>query len=151
MRVKLQALLGALLLWALALALVSALTGCVLSVVNRGMPERKVVRGTLIYIERVTDYEAPCNLKARIHKACDEPPVCCSYQAALVDDDGRKHWFFFFAPRKNKIPRIGKYGRWVLHSRSIVRFVACSPFGCPSDVAYALDSDEDWERDDERY
>jgi hypothetical protein len=127
--------------------LLLATTGCALSIINRTMPERKVIVGVLVHIEQDWRYEAPCSFSARMRGSCDVPPICCAYQALVIDEQGRKHFFFFFAPKGNKIPRKGKHGRWVLHARSITRFNSCSAYGCATDMAFALDSDADYEQE----
>jgi len=125
------------------LAVLLLLLGCV------HMPPDFYVRGVLTEVTHDDRYEAPCTITIRIRDRalCDVPPICCSYQATVRDSTGHTQdfWAFWpkFVPGLQGLVPVGGTATFHLHRHTLILPQTCSPYGCQTQIEYALDDDSD--------
>lgn len=108
------------------------------------------VRGVLVAVRHDERYEAPCGVRSRLYKACDELPVCCSYRIVVRNLEGHEtvFWAFWprFAPGLLGLVGLGDTATFLLHTRYLYELQSCSLYGCPQRLEYTLDDDADVKR-----
>ena len=121
------------------------LTGCVV-----WMPAQKSIVGQLVRVEHDDRYEAPCGIKARFAKACDEPPICCAYHISvrLANGKAERFWAFWprYAPGLTGLVALGDTAAFLLHREPVYRLPCAGPYGCQYDLDYVLTGDSDVKR-----
>jgi len=106
------------------------------------------VRGTLVAVAHDDRYEAPCNIRARVARDCDEMPVCCSYKVTVRDSaSGKRTAMWAFWPRSALgllgIVPLGATATFRVHTAYLSDLQSCSLYGCPQRLEYILESDKD--------
>lgn len=110
-----------------------------------GLKPELTVHGTLAKVERDTRYEAPCGILARIHKACDDLPVCCAYKAIVVDSAGQRTEFYAFWPAyvQGLLGLVPLYTEATFHLRRDPIYRLPCNYTCGYDLSYVLEADQD--------
>ena len=106
------------------------------------------VRGTLVTVQHDDHYEAPCGIRARAYKTCDDLPICCSYRIAVQDSTtGKRIEFWAFWARSASgllgLVPLGGTATFHLHTRYLLDLQSCGVYGCPQKLEYTLDADSD--------